>query len=352
MKNFTLSGNRWFDGLNQPALLADSGTVLYYNAAARELFRSDGISLSDGGPLPAPLSELTEDGATELLLGGQRWSLLVQSQEAGTLYLLTSMAESSLDYNARIASQLNTRLQRLTAASEGIQMRLGEFLTTQHETWLARENQSIYQLTRLGQLMEFMGLSDDELRLLYPSGTVELVEILGNVEPLLADLGHELGRSFTFQFAMGEYYSDINESLLRLAIYNLAANSFQAEGDVVLKLKRQGSHALLLLSDNGKGIPPQKYASLFSSAYQPLALHETGLGLGLAVCQRIAALYGGRLVVSPRKPGTLVTMSLPLNHSKCGVTLRTVSLMSMEEARIQALTELSDILPVQCYRPE
>lgn len=352
MKNFTLSGNQWFDGLPQPALLADSGTVLYYNDAARDLFHSNGIRLMEGGPLPHVLTRLTEDGVTDMLLGGQRWSLMVQSQEAGTLYLFTPCSEANMDYNARIATQLNTRIQRLAMASDGLQMRLGEFLTTQHESWIARQNQSIYQLTRLGQLLEFMGLSDEELRLIYPSTTVDLMEMCSNMELLLSGLCDELGRKFTFQFAMGEYYCIVNEELLRRAIYNLVVNAFYAEGDVVLKLKRQGSHALLLLSDNGRGIPSQKYPILFTAAYQPPSLHETGMGLGLSACQRIATLYGGNLVVSPRKPGTLVTLSIPLTRGKEDVALHAVLPMSMEEARIQALTEMSDILPFRCYRPD
>lgn len=349
MQNFTLSGDRWFDSLSQPALLVKNGTIYYYNEAAQALFSDSGTVLNVGDPTPEVLPEGDGDCVTEVVIGGCRWSLQAQKQEAGTLYLFTRRELADTERMAQLAALLRLRLSTLSISAEGLHSGLGEFLQKQNQRWISRQNQGLYQLLRLTQQLEFFGQTEDELRLYYPSSVLELGALGEELTTLLTPLSEEAGHSFTLQPPKETLYVAANEILLRRLVYNLTANAFEAGGNVTVKLKKQGAYAVLTFLDDGKGIPGKKYSTLFDSERKDWDSHATGFGLGLPLCQRVANLYGGRLVVSPRKKGTQVTLSLPLLRSGFQGMLRSPTPILSEDSSSQLLTELSGVLPFHCY---
>lgn len=294
--------------------------------------------------LPYPLADKTEEQTTQVDIGGKLWSLTVRRQETDTLYLLTAIADPQQETMAQLAHQLRLRLGRLTLSVEGLQQELGDFLQHQHRKWIAREDLYLSQLNRLADGLEFMSLSEDELNLFYPVGQVDLVRLCTEAETLLSGLAETIGRSFTFRYAMGDYPVRGNPELLRKLLFQLAANSFEAKGDVSLMLRRQGSTALLYFSDNGGGIPAGQMTKLFSNELNPDSADTKTLGLGLSICRRIAVLYGGTLTLLPQPKGTKVVVSLPLMKKNTAGFLAS-SARDFESARMQALTELSDVLP-------
>ena len=65
----------------------------------------------------------------------------------------------------------------------------------------------------------------------------------------------------------------------------------------------------ILVSDTGRGIPPEDQHRLFEPYF---STRTGGTGLGLAICQRIIHEYGGQIsVVSEPGQGTTFTITLP-----------------------------------------
>lgn len=352
MQNFTLSGNHWFDSLSQPAMLVQNGTLFYFNAAAQALFAQTDTPLTDGGPVPDVLPEGESDCVTEVTVSGRRWSLLMRKQKAGTVCLFTPAEPVDHRRMAHLATQLRMRLSTLTISAEGLQNSLGEFWQKQNERWIACQNQSLYQLLRLTEELEFYGQTEDDLRILYQPSVLNLTRLGQDLTLLLTPLSEEAGHTFSYVPPKEDLFVAANEELMRKLVYQLVANAFHAGGDVTMKLQKRSSYAVLTLSDNGSGISGQVYSSLFSPEQRNLEYSSAGFGLGLLLCQRIATLYSGRLVVSPRKKGTQVALSLPLLQSGTWNQFRAPAPLPPEEISRQILTELSGVLPYRCFRSD
>lgn len=105
--------------------------------------------------------------------------------------------------------------------------------------------------------------------------------------------------------------------LLRRILQNLIANAlrYTAHGGVLLALRRRGEEVLVQVWDTGPGIPPEQQSRVFEE-FQRLdgrsPWGERGLGLGLSICQRTAALLGHRLALRSRPGrGSVFEIALP-----------------------------------------
>ena len=94
--------------------------------------------------------------------------------------------------------------------------------------------------------------------------------------------------------------------LVRQVLDNLVGNAVQYAGDhgpVTITLRREGDHVRLDVRDQGPGIPEVEQAALFERwSRTTSASRVPGLGLGLAIVQRLVLAHGGLLGVSSR-PG-------------------------------------------------
>jgi CheY-like chemotaxis protein/two-component sensor histidine kinase len=105
----------------------------------------------------------------------------------------------------------------------------------------------------------------------------------------------------------------IREVLARL-IDN--AIKFTPRGTVTTTFKRDGNQMLIAVKDTGIGIPEDRQALIFESFQQGdtgLARAYPGLGLGLALVQKLVAMMGGSVALeSQPEVGSTVTLRIPL----------------------------------------
>jgi two-component system, OmpR family, sensor kinase len=101
---------------------------------------------------------------------------------------------------------------------------------------------------------------------------------------------------------------------LARALRNLVENACvhgPVDGEVRVSLTRRGDEALLAVSDDGPGIPPEQAAAAprrFWRGPDASAGGRPGSGLGLAIVAATAARHGGRLEID----GATVALALPL----------------------------------------
>jgi signal transduction histidine kinase len=73
---------------------------------------------------------------------------------------------------------------------------------------------------------------------------------------------------------------------------------------------RDGGRAMLIVADNGPGIPPEARQQVFERFYRLDGARASGSGLGLAIARELAGLMGGRLELDAQEGWTFFTLVL------------------------------------------
>jgi signal transduction histidine kinase len=109
--------------------------------------------------------------------------------------------------------------------------------------------------------------------------------------------------------------SDVDENLVRNALFNLIHNASQADpnGRVFVSVTREErdgrAGVSIAVSDHGPGFPPESAGKLFSPFF---TTRRGGTGLGLSIAQHIAILHGGTIGAENRpEGGASFTMWIP-----------------------------------------
>jgi two-component system sensor histidine kinase QseC len=93
-------------------------------------------------------------------------------------------------------------------------------------------------------------------------------------------------------------------TLLSVMIGNLLDNAIRytpESGEIIIKLESLADSIRLTISDNGPGVPEERYKDIFDKFYRLPGNQQQGTGLGLSIVQRIADLYEAKLKLRPWK---------------------------------------------------
>lgn len=159
-------------------------------------------------------------------------------------------------------------------------------------------------------------------RQLVPSFTVI------NAHPVLSDvirLSTERAREKNVHVIICEHpdFSFVADfSLLRRLLQNLVFNGIDASPSgatiEVSAIVADDQQVCWQVADHGSGIPPEARNRIFEPYFttKNLGSERRGLGLGLAICQKIAEVHGGRISVSSNSPqGTVFTTIFPRRNT-------------------------------------
>ncbi|MDR3639447.1 MAG: ATP-binding protein [Isosphaeraceae bacterium] len=106
---------------------------------------------------------------------------------------------------------------------------------------------------------------------------------------------------------------DVDVELFRQALLNLILNAEHAMpngGELILTTRRDGSDAVVEVTDTGVGMTEDVRARVFDAFY---STRPGGSGLGLPTTRKIVESHGGTIdVQSERAKGTQFTIRLPL----------------------------------------
>ena len=112
--------------------------------------------------------------------------------------------------------------------------------------------------------------------------------------------------------------------LLEQIIRNLLSNAvkYTTEGKLLLGCRRRGDKLRIEVWDTGPGIPELELPAIFEEFHQldnPARERSKGLGLGLAIVQRLADLLGHKIDVRSRLgAGSVFTIEVPLGRPEAG----------------------------------
>jgi two-component system, sensor histidine kinase len=147
---------------------------------------------------------------------------------------------------------------------------------------------------------------------------VPLGELLARIRLHFEPIAFEKGLQLTLRGAQHAAWTDA--VLLERILRNLVSNAirYTHDGGVLVACRVRGRELLLQVWDSGIGIAPEHLARVFDEFYQVQRhgvdqQHRKGLGLGLAIVQRLAALIHTRVEVrSTRGRGSVFSLRVPL----------------------------------------
>jgi PAS domain S-box-containing protein len=117
---------------------------------------------------------------------------------------------------------------------------------------------------------------------------------------------------------------DADETYLALLVENLLTNAdkYSAPGTPIeVVVTKVEAEAIVVISDRGIGFGDTPPETLFQPFYrsQEARVAASGLGIGLALCQRIVGALGGRIWASPRDGGGAeIGFALPVHEGSQG----------------------------------
>ena len=148
--------------------------------------------------------------------------------------------------------------------------------------------------------------------------TLPLAELFDRLSFEYAPVARQKGLGLTVMKTSVYVRSD--PTLLARIVRNLVANAvrYTERGCVMIGCRRQGERIRIEVWDTGPGIPPDKHAEVFHEFAQlgnPERDRRKGLGLGLAIVDRLARLLGHEVRLRSRVGrGSMFSVSVSRAH--------------------------------------
>jgi signal transduction histidine kinase len=135
----------------------------------------------------------------------------------------------------------------------------------------------------------------------------------------VADYAHSYPGRFKI-LATGNYNITGDKTLVQMAVNNLLENAVKytpADKPVSVSLEEKNNHAVLIVADNGPGVPDAEKAKIFNKFYR-IGSEETrkakGTGLGLYLTLKIVKQHSGKITVRDNEPqGAIFELCFPLS---------------------------------------
>jgi signal transduction histidine kinase len=188
------------------------------------------------------------------------------------------------------------------------------------------------------------------------------VELRHSVEVLAADYRERPGMQASIAVEGDSAWVSADPARLNQMLDNLLQNAVKyGARRVTARIEARGAMASLRLIDDGQGIDPGLLGRLFEpfvQGAQTLDRAQGGLGLGLALVRRLAALHGGSVSAASEGPGrgSTFTLTLPVTQPPAhvaapaaGPALRPQTILIVDDAE-DARESLRMLLELEGHR--
>lgn len=283
--------------------------LIWYFVGRRALVRIDQLSSASqrimGGDLTGRLP-ISGSGDEFDRLSGSLNAMLGRIQE---------LNDGLKQVSDNIAHDLKTPLTRLRNRAEAALTsgRLTRDYRNALEDIIAESDQLIRTFNAILMISRLeAGYSSESMQIM-PAAPI-LRDVVDLYEPVAEDAGVSLALG-----ALDETPLRINRELVGQTVSNLVDNAIKyaggegADATVTLSMERQEKSVLIVVADNGPGIPEEshdrvteRFVRLEESRTQP------GLGLGLSLAKAVMKLHGGSLRLEDNKPGLRAVLAFPV----------------------------------------
>jgi len=305
--------------------LSPRGKVVFANAVVGELFGAQGqlggrsfLEVVRRQPLVDAFDRAIRGETTSerlsLTSGGRERQLEVRafpvgaSTEIAAVALFIDMTEIERlqrirkDFLDDFSHEVRTPLAGLRSAAETLEQR---GLTAEQEEHLRRI--IVRQVGRIGRLVrdlsELNRIESGELVL--ERANVDLVEVVRAVCDEFRE--RRAAQPVTLTMRSDDIVmANVDVERMQQVIVNLIDNAWKhgGGGEIEVEVTRDGSDAVVRVSDEGAGIPPQDLERIFNRFYRldkSRSQETPGLGLGLAIAKHLVLLHGGTIAAENRE---------------------------------------------------
>lgn len=335
------------DFLEQPAFCVQDGKIVACNRSAqnRQITADQEVAglLGDHSDTYAGYT----DGLLylQLTVDGIVYDATVTRTEQGDIFLLDTRFS-------------NDALQAMALASQHLRTQLGSVMAQAADRYIDPDKdggimKGLYRMQRMLCNMSDIPYYRSKTA---PSDTLELgaavYEICEKASTLLEEADYQVQYTGVREplFVAGDY------EMLERAIFNLLSNAakYSPKGSLLqVTLTRKNNVACISVEDAGQGIDTGLYATLFARYQREPSVGDgqSGIGLGMALVQSVAAYHGGTVLVTrSQSGGTKVALSISLRTQKDAQFRSPVlKLNDYAGGNDHGLLEFSDILPAKMY---
>lgn len=268
-----------------------------------------------------PVAEIT---ATAKRIAGGSYGVQIQSHyddEIGELAETINDMSNKINQNEKLQTEfisslsheLRTPLTAISGWSETLLSgdRLDPDETRRGIGIIQRESRRLTEMVM--DLLDFTRMQDGRMTL-----NMEMTDLHAEFEDTVYMYGSRL-RQEGIQLRVLDNDEDFPEiscdpKRMRQVLLNILDNAAKHGGDgkyIDASMSQEGEHLVIHIRDYGPGIPEDELPLVKKKFYKGSS-KARGSGIGLAVCDEIVEMHGGRLTLENAEGGgTLVTISIP-----------------------------------------
>ena len=251
---------------------------------------------------------------------------------------LRAAIRDRMEFVSNVSHELRTPLTSMSYALNNMLRGICGPLPPKALDYLGRLQVDVKRLmTTVNDILDLRQMENGTLTL--RKRCVPLAHLLAESADALLIQAQAKRQTLTVAPAPKEIYADADRHKLERVFFNILSNAvkYTPEGGAIrASVQTEGGDALILVDDNGIGIPPEALPRV-SQRYFRVGDQVAGTGLGLSIVREIVELHGGTLTIQSPVPGgeggTRVAVRLPACPGP------EVVVVSGDEALIGALTQ-------------
>lgn len=274
------------------------------------------VGWAEAGPIAKAQEELLRTFADQAVIALENVRLFNEIQDKSRQLDLANT------YKARfLAAASHDLRQPLHALNLFVAQLQGESDPIERSRLIAQVDATVGAINELFNAL--LDMSKLEAGVLEPNlMELPVVQLLKRVETTFAESAREKGLRLRVVPSTAWIRSDF--ILLERILFNLVSNAvrYTARGGVVIGCRRRGEWLRLEVWDSGPGIPHDQQQYIFGEFHRlaaPERDHRSGLGLGLAIVERLGRLLEYPVELSSRLgKGSRFAVSVPLVAERGG----------------------------------